>query len=66
MCEHAMQRRSQPGTSVVAQFVNTIILLRSIKEHNSPLEKKYYSDTLKFYGLEESKTIDTEAKFIVK
>ena len=64
--EHGMQRhgRAFPGTRVAAQFNNLIALLGTIRTQANPLERKYYADTLKYYGLEESK-IDTTKKTLI-
>ena len=66
--EHGMQRhgRAFPGTRVAAQFNNLLALLRTIRTQANPMERKYYADTLKYYGLEEFKMDATKKTLIVR
>ena len=66
--EHGMQRhgRAFPGTRVAAQYNNLITLLRTVRTQGNPLDRKYYADALKYYGLEESKMDPTKKTLIVR
>ena len=68
--EYGMQRHSQDpefsGTRVAVQFNNLLVLLRTIRKQATIVERKYYTDALKYYGIEESKMDPTKKTLIVR